>query len=445
MFVTRRRFVFLCCCLLFWAAVAVRGASAQTIYLDITNPNFQKIPIAVPDFKYMSPEQTQLAHTMADLLTRDLNISGVFQCLDPKSFLEDPQKMGLHASQINFQNWKQLGADFLVRSSYQVQGNSITLKGRLFDATAGKLVGTPKGYEGDLGAWPDMVHAFADDIMQMVTGQPGMFNTKIAYDQRVGSSKEIFECDIDGYDPVQLTHDRSIDLSPVWSPDGRKIAYVSYRSGSPKIYVMDVATRATRMLCGYPGMNITPAWRPGGKELAVALSKGGSQDLYLVDLSGKIVRKLGVGFGSSISVSPNWSPDGEKLAYVSNESGNPQIYIYDLATGQKTRLTYSGKYNTSPAWSPKGDWIAYCGQDGGGFNIYVIHPDGSDSHALTHGGGNVAPRWSPDGRMIVYSSSNGGMPVLRIMFANGTGDWQVMPHPGGSQGLPDWSPPMNGQ
>ncbi len=440
MFRLRRGLLILCCWLLFWGGAGFAKALAQTIYLDINNANFQKIPIAVPDFKYMSSDQSELSRKMADLLRNDLNISGVFRCLDPKGFLQDPQKMSMEASQINFQAWKQLGADFLVGASFQVQGNTLRLDGRLFDATGARLVGSPKSYGGDVGAWRQMVHAFANDILLMVTGQAGVFNTKIAYTQKVGGAKEIFECDFDGSDPVQLTHDNSIDLSPVWSPDGRRIAYVSYRDGSPKIYVLNVATRATRLLCGYPGMDITPAWRPGGGELAVALSKGESQDLYLVNSSGGIIRKLNVGFGSSISVSPNWSPDGSKLAYVSNESGGPQIYILDLSSGQKRRLTYSGKYNTSPAWSPKGDWIAYCAQGGGSFNIYVIRPDGSDNHALTHGGRNEAPRWSPDGRMIVYS----GDYAIRIMDANGTGNWRLMRNSGGGQGLPDWSPRLNG-
>ncbi|MDR3553551.1 MAG: Tol-Pal system beta propeller repeat protein TolB [Syntrophobacteraceae bacterium] len=440
MFAAKRSLLLVGCCLLLLGAAGLRGAFAQTIYLDINNANFQKIPIAVPDFKSMSSDQ-QLSHQMADLLNNDLNISGVFRCLDPKGFPEDGQRMGLEASQINFQSWKQVGANFLARASYQVQGGSVRLDGRLFDATAGKLVGTPKSYGGDAGAWRQMVHAFANDILQMVTGQAGVFNTKVAFVQRVGGGKEIFVCDFDGYNPVQLTHDNSIDLSPVWSPDGSRIAYVSYRDGSPKIYVINVASGATHLICGYPGMNITPAWRPGGNELAVALSKGGSQDLYLVNSSGGIERKLNVGFGSSISVSPNWSPDGRKLAYVSNEAGGPQIYIYDLSSGQKKRLTYSGKYNTSPAWSPKGDWIAYCAQGGGGFDIYVIRPDGGDAHAVTHGGRNEAPRWSPDGRMIVYSSGY----AIRIMDANGTRDWQLMRSPGGAQGLPDWSPRVNGK
>ena len=119
-------------------------------------------------------------------------------------------------------------------------------------------------------------------------------------------------------------------------------------------------------------------------------------------------QKLGVGSGSSISVSPDWAPDGNKFVYVSNEPGNPQIYTFDVSTGQKKRLTFSGKYNTSPSWSPKGDWIAYAAGEGGEFNIYIIKPDGSEDHALTSGGRNESPCWSPDGRMIAYSSTNRG-------------------------------------
>ncbi len=163
-------------------------ASAQTIYLDITKPSFQRIPIAVPDFKYLSPEQTQLARETSDVLANDLNISGVFRPLDQKGFLEDPQTMGLEASAIKFPDWKRQGADFLARCSYQVQGNSFRLDGRLFDVSGRKLVGTGKSYSGDLRAWRQMVHAFADDIMLMLTGERGVFDTKIAYVQKVGQA-----------------------------------------------------------------------------------------------------------------------------------------------------------------------------------------------------------------------------------------------------------------
>ncbi|SPF38561.1 Protein TolB [Syntrophobacter sp. SbD1] len=418
-----------------------QSASSQ-VTLEISPSAIQKIPIAVPDFKYMTPGQTQLAREMSDVLSNDLNISGVFRSLDRKGFLEDPQAMGFEASQIKFEDWRRQGAAFLALCSYQIQGNSLRLDGTLVDIAGRKMVGSPKSYAGELRAWRPMVHAFADDIMMMVTGERGVFDTKIAYVQSVGNAKEIFYCDFDGNNPVQLTRDNSIALSPAWSPDQSQIAFVSYREGQPRVYGVNVPTGSRYLISGFPGMNITPAWRPGRNELAVALSKDRGQDIYLVSPTGEIIKKFGVGFGSSISVSPSWSPDGQKFAYVSNEAGNPQIYIFDVNSGQKKRLTFSGNYNTSPSWSPKGDLIAYSSGEGGGFNICIIKPDGSGNRELTSGGRNEAPRWSPDGRMIAYSSNKQGGPAIRIMYSNGTGDWQLT-RQGGAQELPDWSPRRN--
>jgi TolB protein len=422
-----------------FSLLALPQTASAVFDITVTPSGIQRVPIAIPDFKYMSPEQTQLAREMSDLLSNDLNISGVFRSLDPKGFLEDPQTMGVDAAQIRFEDWKRLGAAFLVRCSYQVQGNSFRMEGHLFDVPGRKMVGSPKSYAGDLRAWRQMVHAFADDIMMMVTGDRGVFDTRIAYVQNVGGAKEIFYCDFDGNNPVQVTRDNSIALSPSWSSDQSQIAFVSYKDGTPKVYGVNVLSNSTYLISGFPGMNIAPAWRPGRNELAVALSKDGEQDIYLVSPGGQIIKKCGVGFGSSISVSPSWSPDGQKFTYVSNESGNPQIYIFDVMTGQKRRLTFRGNYNVSPSWSPKGDWIAYSGREEGEFNILIISPAGGEGQQLTHGGRNESPRWSPDGRMIAYSSNKGGGTTIRIMYSNGTGDWQLT-RQGGAQELPDWSP-----
>ena len=266
---------------------------SAVVELQISPSAIQKIPIAVPDFKYMSSEQTQLAREMSDVLSNDLNISGVFRPLDRKGFLENPQTMGIEASEIKFEDWSKQRADFLARCSYQVQGSSIRLEGRLLDVAGRKLVGG-KSYSGDLRAWRPMVHAFADDIMMMVTGERGVFDTKIAYVQSVGNNKEIFYCDFDGNNPVQVTRDNSIALSPSWSPDQSQIAYVSYRDGKPKVYGFSVSNNSQYLISGFPGLNITPAWRPGRNELAITLSKDGGQDIYLVSPNGQVLQKLGV-------------------------------------------------------------------------------------------------------------------------------------------------------
>lgn len=433
------RFGFVCLSLLlFWGAMDT--AYSQTIPIDITKASSQRIPIAVPDFKHLTPEQAALARDMGETLSSDLDFSGVCRPLDPKSFLEDPQAMGLNAPEIKFPDWKRIGADFLVRGSYQVQGSSVKMEGRLFDVVSGRMV-KGKVYEGDIRNWRSMVHDFADEILLALTGERGVFDTKIAYVQATGSAKEIFYCDFDGNNPVQVTRDNNLALSPAWNSDMSQLAYVSYRDGAPKIYSLNVRSGSQTMIAGHQGMNICPAWRPGRSELAAMLTKDGSPDLFLIGMNGQIIQKLVHGW--SINVSPRWSPDGRKLAFVSNESGNPQIYVLDVASGSKKRITFSGNYNTSPAWSPKGDWIAYSGVAGGTHNIFIIRPEGGENRQLTNGEGrNETPTWSPDGRMIAFSSTRQGGPSIWVLLTNGTGVRRLT-RQGGSQEMPDWSPRMN--
>lgn len=425
--------------------IAVFGpgfAYAQRIDIDITKPTFQRISIAIPDFKFQSPEQTQLAREMAETLATDLDYSGIFNPMDPKGFIEDPQTMGMSAGEIKFPEWRRLGADFLVRAMYQIQGSSIRLEARLFDVVGARMA-LGKVYEGDTRNWRAMVHRFADEILYALTGERGVFDTKIAFVQAQGKGKEIYVVDFDGSNPVQVTRDQSINLSPAWSSDGSQLAYVSYRDGIPKVYTVNLRDGTQRLVAGYPGINISPAWRPGSNQLAVTLSKSGNPDIYLVSSGGDIIQKLVQSW--SINVSPSWSPDGRRLAYVSSESGNPHIYVLEVSSGQKRRITFtSGNYNTSPSWSPKGDWIAYSGMVGGRHNIFICKPDGSDVRQLTHGeGDNESPSWSPDGRMIAFSSTRQGGSAIWVLQANGMGVRRITK--GGGQELPDWSPHLGGE
>ena len=417
-------------------------AYAQRIYLDITQPTFQRLPIAIPDFKYRAPVQTGLAREMAETLSADLDYSGVFRPLDPRGFLEDPQAMGLTAGEINFPDWRRLGADFMVRASYQVEGSSLRIEARLFDVVAARMV-MGKVYEGEARNWQPMIHRLADEILFAVTGERGVFDSKIAFVQAQGKNKEIFIVDFDGSNLVQVTRDNSLNLSPAWNSRMTELAYVSYKEGNAKIFGVNLQNGATRLICGYPGINISPSWRPGTSELAVTLSKDGSPDIFLVSSSGSIVQKLVHGW--SINVSPDWSPDGRKLVYVSDETGSPQIYVLDVSTDQKRRITFSGNYNTSPSWSPKGDWIAYSGLSGGRHNIFMVRPDGSDTRQLTHGeGNNESPTWSPDGRMIAFSSTRQGSSSIWVLLTNGTGVRRLT-RQGGGQELPSWSTRMSDQ
>jgi TolB protein len=420
-----------------YAVIVPAAAAAERVYIDITQPFFKRIPVAVPDLKILGGGEAQVAREAGSTLAKDLELSGLFRPLDPSGFLEDPQKMGLTEADINFPSWRRAGADYLARGGYEVAGSRIKLQMRFFDSVTGRLV-VGKVYEGEMRDWPAMIHRFADEILMALTGEPGVFGTKIAFVQASGKNKEIFVSDFDGSHVVQITRDNSINLSPAWSPDGTKLAYTSYREKFPKIFVTNLADGGSRVLSGHPGLNSTPAWRPGSSELAVTLSTEGNPDIFLVSSSGAIIQRLVGGPGNDTS--PSWSPDGRRLAYVSDETGSPQIYVVDLGSGQKRRVSFNGNYNTSPSWSPKGDVIAYCGTSGGHYDIFLVRADGGGARQLTNGpGSNLDPRWSPDGRMLVFSSTREGASAIWIMSANGEGARRLT-RSSGEQQLPSWSP-----
>ncbi len=416
-------------------------AAEQRLRIDISGAGVQRIPIAIPDFKFMSPEQSRLARDMASMLSSDLDYSGVFSPLDPKGFLEDPQSMGLTPESIKYPEWRKIGADFLVRAGYQVQGGALRIEARLFDVVNAKMV-LGKVYEGEVRGWQPMIHRLADEILMAITGERGVFDTKIAYVQVQGKNKEIYVSDFDGSNAMAVTNNQNINLSPSWSSDGTQLAYVSFIQKNAKIFAANLATGAQRLLCGQPGENLSPAWRPGTGQLAATLTRGGNPDIYLISSSGDVLQKLVQSW--SINVSPSWSPDGRRLAYVSSESGNPQIYVADAGGGGKKRITFSGNYNTSPSWSPKGDWIAYSGLAGGRHNIFIIKPDGSDARQLTRGeGDNESPSFSPDGRLVAFSSTRQGGAAIWVIPINGTGARKISR--GGGQEMPRWSPRLGGR
>jgi TolB protein len=287
----------------------------------------------------------------------------------------------------------------------------------------------------------NLAHRLSNEIIHFLTGQKGMFLSRIAYvnrfhGERKDSYKEIFACDVDGHGHKQLTFDKSIALLPRWSPDGNGLLYVSYKEGGPMLYLKDLDTGTDQRISGRTGLNIGADWAPGGDRIALTLSHGDNPDVYTTDLKGNILERLTTHW--SIDVSPTFSPDGSKIAFVSNRSGSPQIYIKELESGEIRRLTYEGRYNTSPSWSSL-NRIAFTGMDGGTFDIYTINEDGTGLQNLTGGmGNNEDPCWSPDGRYIAFSSNRDGRYHIYLMTANGRNQRRITFHEG-EQTSPDWS------
>lgn len=416
--------------------VSVAVSSAQYDYIDIRNPSLKKIPIAIPHFR-VSPGDSAMSLQSSDQVAKYLDFTGFFKIMDRGMFLMDPTQPETDRATVKFQNWTTIGAELLVTGNILTQGDVVDMELRLFDPFKGEML-IGKRYKGWKKDMPQMLRRFCSEIIYLLTGSWGVFDSKIAFVSTTTGHKEIFTCDFDGSRPQQITRFKSITLSPAWGMNGKWMAYTSYAKGRPDLYIRNLSGNQGTIL-SKKGLNTTPAWVPGQFKLAATLSFTGDQDIYLLTGDGKIIKQLTENWG--IDTSPTWSPDGRRMAFVSNRSGNPQIFIKDVGSGKVERLTYDGKYNTQPNWSPRGDKICYSTIEGGEINIQVMDLKTRQSARLTYNAGkNESPSWSPDGSLIVFSSNREkGISRIYVMTAYGT-DQRRLVLMDGEQFTPSWSP-----
>jgi len=409
------------------------------VYIDIYSPSFHKFPIAVTDFKPLRPDRTNgdLPAWFSDTLARSLALTGYFHLLDKRAFLEDQAQAGITAEGTRFADWVTIGAEYLVKGGFQEDGRELIAEFRLFDVVKGELV-VGKRYSGRPEDKNRMVMQFAGEIIQVLTGEAGLFDTRIAFIKKSGASSEIYTIDFDGSDLRKVTDYGTLTLSPRWSPDGRHLAFTSYKDGNPDVYLRDMESGATQKIVYYPGLNLPGSWSRDGKRLLLTLSRDGNQEIYDMTLGNSLLQRLTRDF--SIDVSPVRSPDERRIAFVSNRSGSPQIYIMDADGGNVRRLTYEGNYNTSPAWSPGGKKIAYEGSVNGRYQIFIIDAEGGSPQQLSFNvWNNESPAWSPDGRYLVYSAHGNGRSRIEIINANGQ-NVRVLHEGSDSSKGPFWSP-----
>jgi len=412
---------------------------ASELYIDVTKPYFKKIVIAIPDLYRDGSFQKDdnLSKEMARILVNDLRISGLFEVIDNPLFVSAIAESEGNVK-VDFNQWRGLGAQVLVKADYSlVEGKKLTIRCRLYDLLREEQV-LGKVYQGDQNLLRKLVHRFSDEIMLKLTGERGMAQTKIAFISDVSGHKEVYTIDFDGHNLERLTRNRSIALSPAWSPDGKRIAYTSYHEGNPDLYFISWDGSNQVAVSTFPGLNAIPDWSPDGSRVALTLSKDGNAEIYTFKVDGTDFRRLTR--HQSSDWSPSWSPDGEKIAFGSDRTGTPEIYIMNKDGGDVRRLTHQGSYNDSPAWSPKGDLIAFASRQKGLFDIWVIGSDGKNAQRLTsNSGNNENPCWSPDGRYIVFSSSRGGRRDIYIMNSDGSNQRRLT-FLGGNNYCPSWSP-----
>lgn len=413
--------------LLVLVALGVFAFSAEAkLLIDVENPSLAPMKVAVPDFA-SGPSGQVNGRELANILRNDLSLTGLFH------FVEMPRSAGdVPYGEPDFQALSQTGAQALILASVTAQGDEMILEGRVYDVTLRKME-LGKRFSGKARDQRVMVHTFGDRILEKLTGTRGCFTTSIAF-VSAAKEREICIMDFDGHNLRQVTRTGSINLSPDWSPDGRKILFTSYQNGKPDLWFVELSNSRQGIVSSRPGINASARYSPDGGMIALSMNNEGIPKIFVITPQGDIIKRLTSGRGNDIS--PTWSPDRSAIAYVSDQAGTPQIYVAPVNGGQARRLTFDTKYNTDPDWSPRGDLLAFTGRIEGRLQICTIRTDGTDFRVLTERGSNQVPAWSPDGRMIAFSSNRDGTNRIYVMDMRGTVQAPVSPIPGKA---PAWS------
>jgi len=403
--------------------------------VTITGPK-SGFPVAIPQM-CDSGGATEASRKIPATIMRNLQIAGLFQLLNPSSYVETPGKCTTPES-LAYSDWSVIGAQGLVKGDIKVTGAGVVeARLYLFDVAQQRAV-VGKQYQAEARDVTKIAHKFSNEIMRYFTGEPGVFGTRLAYISKVGRFKELFVMDLDGSNNKQLTSDRGLVLSPSWSPSTDRVVYTSYRTRQPELYTITPDGASWRQLTKTEGLELGAEYSPDGNSIAASASREGVTNLVLYDLRGTLLRQLTQ--GGAIDVSPTWSPDGARVAFCSNRAGGPQIYVMSAGGGPAQRISFTqSNYCTSPSWSPKGDKVAFVCLQGGTNQIFVAAPDGSQNAQLTYAGGNEDPSFSPDGRYLAFSSTIKGPRSIFVASLLNTGNPVQITTTKSEDSQPAWS------
>jgi TolB protein len=379
---------------------------AAQFRVEIAGIGGTQIPIMIATFR----DQDKSPAAVADIVRADLTRSGLFRIVDVAGSFDE-------RSRITFAEWRGRGADALaVGSVSRLADGRFDVRFKLWDLVKGEeLIG-----QSNAAQPADMrlaAHRIADVIYAQLTGDKGVFSTRIAFVTRVGARHSLHVTDADGEGGQIALASPDPIISPAWSPNGKELAYVSFESQKAVVWVQDVSTGQRRMLADFRGTNSAPAWSPDGQSLALALSRDSGTQLYVLARTGGTPRRLTN--GSAIDTEPAFSPDGRDIYFVSDRGGGPQIYRTPVAGGAVERVTFTGAYNISPTISPDGKLLAYIARQGSGHRLTLMELPAGTPTTLSDTDDDASPSFAPNGRLLVYASRSQGRGVLMTTTLDG--------------------------
>lgn len=405
--------------------LGVSSPVSAALDIEIVGAGEHQIPVSIVPFR----GEGKLTQSISSVIAADLARSGLFRLIDPAGRL--PHEPG----EVVYADWP--GVDALVIGSVVEQANGrISVRFRLLDAAKKtELLGQAVSARAD--QLRTIAHRISDMIYEKLTGDPGVFGTRIAYVNRQGSLNRLVVADSDGYgEEAVLTSNEPI-MSPAWSPDGSHLAYVSFEPGHAVVYVQSLLTGQRVVVAKYRGSNSAPAWSPDGRQLAVVLTRHGSSQIYLVRPDGSNLRRLT--FSDAIDTEPHFSPDGQSLLFTSDRGGKPQIYRMPVDGGSAERLTFGEGNNYSPRYSPDGKSFTFAHQEKGVFYVATQDFATQQMQLLTDGGWEKKPSFAPNGKLILFASEAQGRGILATVSSDGRVKQRMFSQAGDIR-EPTWGP-----
>lgn len=414
--------------------LAFAVSARAELQIRVTKGAGEAVPVAVVPFGQSG--DLPAGDNVSTIIRNNLEMTGEFNPLAADRMLSLPTS----GDDVFFRDWRMLGQRYLLVGDVSREGDRVRARYELFDVNGERrLLG--ESSSTSVNNIRSLAHHISDKVYEALTGEPGVFSTKLAYvtvDDQGGKPRYRLQVsDVDGRRASVRLESREPILSPDWSPDGKRLAYVSFESGKPQIFIHELASGKRTAVASFPGLNSAPDWSPDGRSLLVTLSRSGNAEVYRLDVDSRSLTRLTDHWG--IDTEGAWHPDGSGFAFTSDRSGGPQIYIKDSENASPRRVTFGGRYNAGARFSPDGDYLYYVHQREGSFHIARMELDSGNEQVLTRTGMDESPSIAPNGRMLIYATRQGNDSVLTVISADG-GAAYTLPAARGDVREPAWSP-----